>query len=417
MRDDEAVTSTAAPETPTPASPPLLEAPRTQRSADRILLGVAGGFAQRWHVDPTLLRAALGLLSLAGGIGVVLYGVGVLLSEPRPTVTVEPAPAVAAPERRRNIAVVVATCAVLLAARELNLWPGDDVIIPAGIVAVAVTVLWSPAPPDARGRRVRGLAMVPAVRLLLGAILAIAGIAALTGRTDGVDEVGRSLSAIAIALGGIAVIAAPALGKLLERLDAERTLRIREEERAALAEHLHDSVLQSLVLIQRADDPGRMVSLARRQERELRSWLYGGGSVGQPASVTAAVEMLATAIEIDHQVRVEVVTVGDAPLDGADTTFLAALREATTNAVRHSNADKVDVYVEVGDDVLTGFVRDTGIGFDPAEVPEDRHGIADSIIGRIGRAGGRATVTSRPGEGTEVEIEMPRRHVQRDGTT
>ena len=411
------MTSTAAPETPTPASPPLLEVPRTRRSADRILLGVAGGFAQRWRVDPTLLRAAIGLLSLAGGVGVALYGVGVLLSEPRPTVASEPAPAVAAPERRRNIAVVVATCAVLLAARELNLWPGDDVMIASGIVAIAVTVLWSPAGSDARGARIRGLALVPAVRLLLGSILAIAGVAALTSRTDGLRDVGRSVSAIAIALGGIAVIAAPALGRLLDRLDTERTLRIREEERAALAVHLHDSVLQSLVLIQRSDDPRRMVSLARRQERELRSWLYGGQPVGQPASLTAAVEMMATAIEVDHEVRVEVVTVGDAALDDAETTFLAALREATMNAVRHSNADKVDVYVEVGVDVLTGFVRDTGSGFDPAGVPADRHGITDSIVARIERAGGRATVSTRPGEGTEVEIELPWRRTVRSGPT
>ena len=411
------MTSTAAPETQTPASPPLLEVPRTRRSADRILLGVAGGFAQRWRVDPTLLRAAIGLLSLAGGVGVALYGVGVLLSEPRPTVVSEPAPAVAAPERRRNIAVVVATCAVLLAARELNLWPGDDVMIASGIVAIAVTVLWSPAGSDARGARIRGLALVPAVRLLLGSILAIAGVAALTSRTDGLRDVGRSVSAIAIALGGIAVIAAPALGRLLDRLDTERTLRIREEERAALAVHLHDSVLQSLVLIQRSDDPRRMVSLARRQERELRSWLYGGQPVGQPASLTAAVEMMATAIEVDHEVRVEVVTVGDAALDYAETTFLAALREATMNAVRHSNADKVDVYVEVGVDVLTGFVRDTGSGFDPAGVPADRHGITDSIVARIERAGGRATVASRLGEGTEVEIELPWRRTVRSGPT
>ena len=411
------MTSTAAPETPTPASPPLLEVPRTRRSADRILLGVAGGFAQRWRVDPTLLRAAIGLLSLAGGVGVALYGVGVLLSEPRPTVVSEPAPAVAAPERRRNIAVVVATCAVLLAARELNLWPGDDVMIASGIVAIAVTVLWSPAGSDARGARIRGLALVPAVRLLFGSILAIAGVAALTSRTDGLRDVGRSVSAIAIALGGIAVIAAPALGRLLDRLDTERTLRIREEERASLAVHLHDSVLQSLVLIQRSDDPRRMVSLARRQERELRSWLYGGQPVGQPASLTAAVEMMATAIEVDHEVRVEVVTVGDAALDDAETTFLAALREATMNAVRHSNADKVDVYVEVGVDVLTGFVRDTGSGFDPAGVPADRHGITDSIVARIERAGGRATVTSRLGAGTEVEIELPWRRTVRSGPT
>ena len=224
------------------------------------------------------------------------------------------------------------------------------------------------------------------------------------------------MSAIAIVLGGIAVIAAPALGRLLERLDTERTLRIREEERAALAAHLHDSVLQTLVLIQRSDDPRRMVSLARRQERELRSWLYGGRPVGQPASLIVAVETMAMALEVDHAVRVEVVTVGDSPLDEVETTFL---RRSRGHDERRPPLElrKVDVYVEVGADELTGFVRDTGSGFDPAGVPDDRHGIADSIIARIERAGGRATVTSRPGEGTEVEIELPWRRAQRNGTT
>ena len=160
---------------------------------------------------------------------------------------------------------------------------------------------------------------------MIGAILAIAGIAALADRTGGLRDVGRSVSAIAIALAGIGVIAAPALGRLLANLDTERTLRVREEERAALAAHLHDSVLQSLVLIQRADDPRRMVSLARRQERELRSWLYGAGTVGEPSSLTAAVESMAAAIEVDHEMRVEAVIVGDAPLDETARAFLGAL--------------------------------------------------------------------------------------------
>ena len=250
---------------------------------------------------------------------------------------------------------------------------------------------------------------------MIGAILAIAGIAALADRTGGLRDVGRSVSAIAIALAGIGVIAAPALGRLLANLDTERTLRVREEERAALAAHLHDSVLQSLVLIQRADDPRRMVSLARRQERELRSWLYGAGTVGEPSSLTAAVESMAAAIEVDHEMRVEAVIVGDAPLDETARAFLGALREAATNAARHSGADHIDVYVEADVTELAGFVRDTGVGFDPAAMPSDRHGIADSIIGRIDRAGGRVVVTSQPGDGTEVEIQLPRPRIMRVG--
>jgi signal transduction histidine kinase len=117
--------------------------------------------------------------------------------------------------------------------------------------------------------------------------------------------------------------------------------------------------------------------------------------------------MVAT-IEIDHEVRVEAVMVSDAPLDDTARAFLGALREAVTNAARHAGTDHVDVYVEADDGDLTGFVRDTGVGFDPASIPPDRHGIADSIVGRIERAGGHAVVTSRPGGGTEVEIEMPR---------
>jgi signal transduction histidine kinase/phage shock protein PspC (stress-responsive transcriptional regulator) len=378
---------------------------RVPRSADRILAGVAGGYAAHWRVEPTVVRAAVGLLTLAGGIGAALYGIGILT-------TVPPAngasPPVAAPiNRRREFAIGAATLALLLVARDVGLWPGDGVMIPAALVAVAVTVIWTPGRTDQASGAAR-IALHPAVRITVGSVLAVAGIAAMADRTGGLADVGRSVSAVAIAVTGVAVLAAPAIGRLVGRLDQERRLRVREEERAALAAHLHDSVLQSLVLIQRSDDPRQMTSLARRQERELRSWLYGGRTEAQPTTLQGAVEVMTAAIEVDHAVRVDAVTVGDQPLDEAAKAMLGVLREATTNAARHAQVEQVDVYVEVDASSLIGFVRDTGVGFAADSVAADRRGIAESIIGRAERAGGKATVVSTPGGGTEVEIRIPR---------
>jgi signal transduction histidine kinase len=280
-------------------------------------------------------------------------------------------------------------------------------MVPATLVAIAVAVMWTPGRPE-RATGVAKIALHPAIRVAIGAMLAVAGIAAMADRTGGLASVGRSASAVAIAVTGAAVIAAPAIGRLVGRLDQERRLRVREEERAAIAAHLHDSVLQSLVLIQRADDPRQKTSLARRQERELRSWLYGGRTEAEPTTLQGAVEAMTAGIEVDHAVRVEAVTVGDQPLDEAATAMLGVLREATTNAARHANVDHIDVYVEVDDRSLVGYVRDTGIGFDPDAVASDRRGITQSIVGRAERAGGKATVASKPGGGTEVEIRIPR---------
>jgi signal transduction histidine kinase/phage shock protein PspC (stress-responsive transcriptional regulator) len=380
---------------------------RVTRSADRILVGVAGGYAHQWRVEPTVVRAAIGLLTLAGGIGAALYGIGILTTVPPASGA---APPVAAPtNRRRELAIGVATLALLLVARDVGLWPGDGVMVPAALVAVAVTVIWTPGRAE-RASGVTRIALHPAVRIAVGAVLAVAGIAAMADRTGGLADVGRSVSAVAIAVTGVAVLAAPAIGRLVGRLDQERRLRVREEERAALAAHLHDSVLQSLVLIQRADDPKQMTSLARRQERELRSWLYGGRTEAEPTTLQGAVETMTAAIELDHAVRVDAVTVGDQPLDEAATAMLGVLREATTNAARHGGVEHVDVYVEVDPNSLIGYVRDTGIGFDPQSVAADRRGITESVVGRAERAGGKATVMSQPGVGTEVEIRIPRVH-------
>jgi signal transduction histidine kinase len=203
------------------------------------------------------------------------------------------------------------------------------------------------------------------------------------------------------------LIAGPWLWRLALERDAERAARIRTEERADVATRVHDSVLQTLALIQRhANEPRRVASLARRQERELRGWLYADQPVGDDtASLLAALSAAAADVEELHGVRVEIASAGDAPPDGA---LVLAAREAMTNAAKFAGVEEIDVYAEVSDDEIAVFVRDRGAGFDPGAIPEGRHGVRESIEARLERAGGTAVVTSTPGAGTEVELRMPR---------
>jgi signal transduction histidine kinase len=215
------------------------------------------------------------------------------------------------------------------------------------------------------------------------------------------------------------------MARLARSLADERRQRIRSEERAEVAAHLHDGVLQTLALIQkRAGDDKAVRSLARRQERELRTWLYGArgaggvapdanGDAGAPgaggaASIAALLRRELDDVEDSYGVRLDAVLVGDAPLDDAGRALVAAGREAALNAARHAGVDTVDVYLEVEPDRLSLFVRDRGRGFDPTAVPPDRRGVADSISARVRRHGGTAEVRSAPGEGTEVELSVPR---------
>lgn len=382
-----------------------IDVPTVHRSSDRVITGTAGGWAETSGVDPTVVRVALALLTFVAGLGAVLYGAMFVLSDPPETGATSMGERL---DHRRDLAVVAATGATLVAARDMGVWPGDQIMVPAAAVAVGVAIVWSlDGHGDGRSRPVvRRL-----VRLGAGVVLLIAGVASLANLTGGLGSVGASLSAIAVVVGGLAMFGAPALGRILRDLDEERSMRIREGELARVSAHLHDSVLQSLVLIQRSDDPRRMASLARRQERELRAWLYGDVPIGDPDSLHAAIEVLTTGLEADHDIRIEAVIVGDQPLDDASRALIAALREAIVNAARHADVDRIDVFVEADDAELTGFVRDTGVGFDPRVIPTDRHGIHDSIVGRVERIGGTATIESNVGAGTEVEIRIPRRQV------
>ncbi len=244
-------------------------------------------------------------------------------------------------------------------------------------------------------------------RLLLGVVLVVLGIVLLVLQNADPLLLGKTLLATFAVLIGVTVVFAPWGVRFWRALDSERTGRVRETERADIAAHLHDSVLQTLALIQRRSSDGAEVArLARAQERDLRGWLYGGAD-NDPTMISARVAALAADAEDVHGAVIEVVTVGDRPVDERAISLLSALREAVANAARHAGGESVRVYVECMPDGIEAFVRDRGPGFDLAAVPEDRLGVRESIIGRMERHGGSARIRSEEGEGTEVRLLLP----------
>jgi signal transduction histidine kinase len=221
----------------------------------------------------------------------------------------------------------------------------------------------------------------------------------------------RPLAGVILVTAGIVVLLGPWWLRIARDLVLERSARARAEERADISARVHDSVLQTLALIQRrADDPQQVVQLARAQERELRSWLFEGRTLGDGDATTVGegIRQIQRDVEARHGVPVEVVTVGDCPLDDDLNALLAAAREATVNAAKWSGAGVISVYAEVEPKQVEVTVRDRGKGFDPAAVPGDRKGLAESVHGRMSRHGGSVTVQSAVGEGAKVTLTMPR---------
>ena len=246
-------------------------------------------------------------------------------------------------------------------------------------------------------------------QVAIGIGLVIAGVALFIVTTPSVASPGAGFLATAAIAVGLVMVFGPWWWRLTHDLTVERQDRIRTQERAEVAAHIHDSVLQTLALIQRNSTNARKVStLARSQERELRAWLYGTPEVNPGESLAASLERVRDEIEYLHGVAVEAVEVGDCPVDDRLVALVLSSREALANAARHSGASAVSAYLEVEPHQVTVFVRDRGTGFDIEGVPRHRRGIADSIIGRMDRHGGKAVVHSEPGQGTEVELVMPR---------
>ena len=213
---------------------------------------------------------------------------------------------------------------------------------------------------------------------------------------------------------GLAIVIGPWVYRLASDLSDERAERVRTQERADVAAHLHDSVLQTLALIQKnADDGATVARLARAQERDLRSWLYAGESTDE-RTVASALRGVSARIEDEYGVSVEVVNVGDCDLDEELRPIVHATGEAVTNAAKHAGTGKVDVYAEITGAAVDVFVRDRGRGFDPDAVPADRYGVRNSIIDRMQRHGGSAEVRSAPGDGTEVRLHLARQPRQEE---
>ncbi len=424
--------------------PPSTEGPAALGGlGEMVAIGAAGGrprpgrggrcYGEALGVSALAVRLALVALCFAGGAGAAIYIAGWLFLPPAggaPTI----AQRAWADRRTVSLALAVASAPVALLGAVASL--GSDTLVGAlapGIVSLAGLVavgrhagpedkhavqrlasLFSSSPQSVSPVRARWHYAGVGARLLVGVGLVALGTSSLLApqRITGAD-LRAPLDALAV-VAGCALVLAPWWLRLGRELATERRARTRQE-RAEMAEHLHDSVLQTLALIQRsADDAHKVVSLARAQERQLRRWLFDNLSPDEPGTddartLSEALTVLQRDIETAHDLKVELVTVGDAPLDADLRAVVAAAREAVVNAAKWSGAEMVSIFSEVEPAHASVFVLDRGVGFEPEEVAADRKGISESIRARVNRKGGTATVRSAPGQGTEVTIKMPRR--------
>ncbi len=410
---DQGVSTPAPSAPPSPASafpaPPRLY----RKGSGRVLGGVAGGLADHLGIEVVVVRVVFVLLAATGGVGVAAYGLLWVFAPQDPFETVSPR------DRGRDLSALLAlgslTAGGLLLMSALGIGVRPGVAVPLLAVGIGVSLLWRQADDASRSRwrqvtgthRLSGLA-----RAGIGAALVLIGSAPfLAGGPGRLAGSVRGLVAALIVAAGLALVSSPWWVRMARDLSAERSARIREQERAEVAAHVHDSVLHTLTLIQRhVDDPRAVARLARAQERELRGWLYrpGGTAPDPELALGAALEGVVAEVEDTHGVPIEVVVVGDCPMDEGLVAVRDAAREALVNAAKYAGGAAVSLYAEVEPEQVTVFVRDRGPGFDPDAVPEDRLGLRQSVRGRMDRHGGRAVVRTAPGDGTEIQLEMPR---------
>ncbi len=404
------------------------EQPRTARlplrrpSRGRLVGGVCAGLAAHLALPVALVRVAMVVLA-PFGVGLLLYiwfWVTVPAGDPartaaeqRPAMMNRLAPRLRAPDRTIpltdiGVGVLLLIGAGLLIAVRAGVRIDYSWVIPTLILLAGTALAWSQLDAVQRGRflsHAGGRTPVSVVRLLGGTVVAGLGVLLLVGQDEPVDALLRSAVAALAVLAGAALVLAPWWLRLVRELGDERAARARESERADIAAHLHDSVLQTLALIRaRADSADDVARLARAQERELREWLYDDRTT-PGTSLAAELRGVVGEVEDARGVAIETVVVGDLVPDAGTEALLQATREALFNAVVHGRPP-VSLYLEVGADSVEVFVRDHGDGFDLDAVPADRFGVRESILGRIRRRGGSAGVHSLE-RGTEVRLSLP----------
>lgn len=380
-----------------------------RRSEDRLIAGICGGLSASTGIAVVYVRAAFLVLGLVWGLGVVLYvaawaaTIDLSTFEESGDEPAEPA------DRRTHLGAGLIMLAGLIMVRAIGIWPGDGLFWPASAIVFGSAFLLDQRgidsrdfltslvdPGDSSMRR----------RSIVGVVLLVAGLSIFG--TSAVPELGTTLLAVVITGVGLSVLFGPWIWRLANDLGAERSERVRQEERAEMAAHLHDSVLQTLALIQRTEDPKRMLTLARHQERELRRWLYDRAPEAGTGSLSVLLQTTVDRLEADFDIPVDLVIAGGEVEDDLVVPLVGATGEAIANAAKHSGASKVSVYAEVSPEAVDVWVADQGKGFDVDAINGDRRGVADSIVGRMRRHGGTATITSELGEGTEVHLHIER---------
>ncbi|MGA4669252.1 PspC domain-containing protein [Propionibacteriaceae bacterium Y1923] len=425
---------------PPPAYPPNLPAVPTDeppvRRAYRVsegswLAGVCTGIAHHLNWPVGAIRIGFVALTFANFIGVFVYGLlWILMPRGKPEAQ---APGLEAatrtnlrtttpkrvPDRRRDAGAITAMAVlgvgVIWAAQVFGLGIPFNWFWPLAFAGVGLALIWkqadaAPGPDKDTNKWVAPLVSTHGwtgiTRMIVGGGMIVMAGSAVVASSVGLAQLPALLLLSGVIVGGIGLIAAPWIHRWRLEMQSAREEKLLADARADMAAHLHDSVLQTLALIQRqADDPKAVAGLARRQERELRGWLYDDASPDD-THLAAALKRAGQEIEDERGVPIEVVCVGDTELTTDLSALVSAAREAMMNAAKHSGADKIDVYGEVEDDHVEVYVRDRGKGFDLAEVADDRQGVRASIIGRVERHGGRARITSAPGEGTNITLEM-----------
>ncbi|MEU4109033.1 MULTISPECIES: ATP-binding protein [unclassified Streptomyces] len=417
-----------------------LEDPRPPRklyrSGDgRWLGGVARGLAGHLGLPVVWVRLAFVGLFMANGLGALLYAAfwffvplgvgGVGDHKPSSLVGTETSPdgrrrlVARKPDKGQMVALLLMVIVSIVFLGSVNLTnTAKAYLVPAVLVAAGVALVWRQADNARRARWVEVGSHRRTLTLLragVGVLLVTAGVSAIFVMQVSAAHLGAVLEAALAVLVGITLLAGPYLVRVTQDLSEERLMRIRAQERAEVAAHVHDSVLHTLTLIQRnADNAGEVRRLARAQERDLRTWLYkpegtGKDEADEPDTVAEAVRRNAAEVEDKHGVPIEVVVVGDCPLDDRTSAQMQAAREAMVNAAKYGGeGGAVQVYAEVEGRTVFVSVRDRGPGFDLDSIPADRMGVRESIIGRMERNGGTARLRSVPDGGTEVELEMER---------